>query len=111
MLIVLGTVLAGILVAAGGGGGLYAFANRKPDLAAKMVAQAADVVDTMGKLNAKLETALEKSEASNVKLEAALVRAEEALKRSEQREDTLTREVRALRADLAAWSREASGGS
>jgi hypothetical protein len=46
-----------------------------------------------------------------VKLEAALVRAEEALKRSEQREDTLTREVRALRADLAAWSREASGGS
>jgi hypothetical protein len=109
MLVLLGTVLAAFLVAAGGTGGAYAFANRKPDLAAKMVAQAADVVDTMEKLNVKLEAALAKSEAANVKLEAALVRAEEALKRAEEREDKLTVEVKGLRADLAKWSRE--GGS
>jgi outer membrane murein-binding lipoprotein Lpp len=98
-----GSVLAALLVAGGSTGGFLAFWNRKPDLASKMVAQAAAVVDTMEALNAQLRLALEKSEAS-------LLRAEQALRRAEEREDKLTKEVQALRVDVAHLQSVIEGG-
>jgi outer membrane murein-binding lipoprotein Lpp len=89
-----GTVLAALLVAGGGAGGFLAFWNRKPDLASKMVAQAAAVVDTMEALNAQLRAALGDTQ-------IALASAVAELKRSQEREDRLTTEVAALRADVA----------
>jgi len=91
-----GSVLAALLVFGGGAGGFLAWANRKPDLAAKMVAQAAAVVDTMEALNAQLRAALADAE-------AALAKALAQLRASEEREDRLTQEVKELRADVARY--------